>query len=84
MGWHTDPAVTSNVKFEATNQRDNFDPECLRSDVSYHTVSFIYEVQVSNESIFIAYDKPYTFSQDLKYFIDSIRNKKEYRSYLQI
>ena len=44
MGWHVDPKVTSNVKFESTNQRNNFDPECLRSDISYHTVSFIYEV----------------------------------------
>lgn len=44
MGWHIDPKVTSNVKFEATNQRLNFDPEALRSDMSYHTVSFIYEV----------------------------------------
>ena len=37
-----------------------------------------------NESIYIAYDKPYTYSQDLKQLIDSVRDNKEYRPYLQV
>lgn len=56
----------------------------MRTDRSYHTMTFVYEVQELNESIFIAYDKPYTYSQDLKQLIDSVRDNKAYRPYLQV
>jgi len=61
-GWHVDPNVTMNVKFYQTNQNEYYDTACVRRDRTYHTLSFIYRVQNDNESLFFAYDEPYTYS----------------------
>jgi hypothetical protein len=61
-GWHVDPEVTYSVKFFQSNQNDNFDPELIRREKNYHTMSFIYKTLHKNESTFFAYDEPYTYS----------------------
>jgi hypothetical protein len=83
-GWHTDPCVTQNVKFFQTNQNDNFDQTCIRRERVYQTVSFIYSVQRESDSIYFAYDQPYTYSQDLRVFLDSIRFNRAYSPFLQV
>ena len=42
-GWHVDPEVTYSVKFHPSNQNDNFDPELIKREKNYHTMSFIYK-----------------------------------------
>lgn len=49
-----------------------------------HTLSFIYQVQRENESVYFAYDEPYTYSQDLKKYLDKIRNDPKHSDKLQI
>ena len=36
-----------------------------------------------NESVYFAYDRPYTYSQNLKQFMESIRDEKKYNNYLR-
>jgi hypothetical protein len=84
QGWHVDPLVTYNVKFFTTNQNENFDFEWIKRERTYHTMSFIYKVQNKNESIFFAYDEPYTYSQNLKTFMDGIRNDLSLQRILQV
>lgn len=74
VGWHTDSKVTHSINFFKTDQNDCFDPQNYQRDKQYYTLTFIYEVQQLNEAVFLAYDKPYTYSQDLKKFVDQIRN----------
>ena len=83
-GWHIDPAVTSELKFFVTDQKANFDAQFSGRDRQYYTISFIYTVQQPSEIIYMAYDRPYTFSQDLKKFMDSKRNEKRYSRILRI
>jgi len=62
LGWHVDPKVTYGIQFFKTDQTNNFDPTEPTKNKSYHTVSFIYEIQSLNESVYFAYDTPYTYS----------------------
>lgn len=47
-------------------------------------MSFIYKVQNKNESIFFAYDEPYTYSQNLKTYMDGIRDDPNLQGILQV
>ena len=47
-------------------------------------MSFIYKTLHKNESVFFAYDEPYTYSQDLKRMIDGVRNDSQYSTILQV
>ena len=83
-GWHIDPLVTTDVKFFPTDMKNNFDEEFTKTEQKWHTVSFIYVVQKQGESIYFAYDRPYTFSVDLKSFMSSIRNDMKLNKILRI
>ena len=83
-GWHHNPNVTQEVRFHPTDQAANFDNEFLSKERAYSTLSFIYVVQEENESVFFAYDPPYTFSKNLKAYIDSLRYNAKYSSILRI
>jgi hypothetical protein len=74
VGWHIDAKVTYSINFYKTDQNDCFDPQNFHRDKQFYTLSFIYEVQQKNEAVFLAYDKPYTYSQDLKKLVDGVRN----------
>ena len=44
-GWHTDPDITSNVRYYATDKNEEFDFEVsVSTEVKYYTLSFVYEV----------------------------------------
>ena len=47
-----------------------------------YTLSFVYEVQSINENVYLAYDQPYTYNENLKNFIDKLRNNFKYREYM--
>ena len=64
--WKVDHTKTSNVKFCLTDQEKNFDSDFFNKDRTYYTLSFIYRVDELNETIYFAYDRPYTFSQDYR------------------
>ena len=81
-GWHCDPNITTEIKFFQTDQKDNFDKQFYFKEKVFSTMSFVYVVQNANERIKFAYDKPYTYSGDLKAFIDKIRNNQKYQDIL--
>ena len=83
-GWHFDPLVTTDVKFFPTDMKNNFDEQFADTEQKWHTVSFIYVVQKQGESIYFAYDRPYTYSVDLKNFMSSIRNDQKLSKILRI
>jgi cytosolic carboxypeptidase protein 2/3 len=83
-GWHVDPEVTYSVKFHPSNQNDNFDPELIKREKNYHTMSFIYKTLHKNESVFFAYDEPYTYSQNLKNMVHGIRNDPNFSQILKV
>ena len=45
-------------------------------------MSFIYKTLNKNESVYFAYDEPYTYSQHLKQLIDGIRDDPKLSSIL--
>lgn len=83
-GWHVDPAVTQDVKFSTTDQKDNFDKQFYFKQNTFSTLSFIYQVQQDNERVYFAYDRPYTYNSDLRNFMDKIRNARKHQPILQI
>lgn len=74
VGWHIDEKVTYAINFFRSDQTDCFDPQNMHKDKQFYTLTFIYEVQRKNENVFLAYDKPYTYSQDLKQLVDEVRD----------
>ena len=57
---------------------------CVNPEKTYYTLSFIYEVQAKNESVFLAYDQPYNYSENLERFVSSIRNNPSLSDFLQV
>ena len=37
-----------------------------------------------NESVYFAYDEPYTYSQNLKSFVDAVRNNMKFNNILRV
>ena len=70
--WHINAAVTTGTKFYPTTQDQSFDSEFANRDRNYSTLRFIYTVSKLDESIFFAYDVPYTFSGDLTRYLKSL------------
>ena len=64
--------------------KNNFDEEFANTEIKWSTVSFIYVIQNKNESVYLAYDRPYNYSVDLKKFMNSIRNDKKLNNILRI
>ena len=55
-----------------TDQSSNFDSEFLNREKCYYTLTFVYVVQELDETIFFAYDTPYTYSHDLFYYMKNL------------
>lgn len=70
--WSVSGAVTASVKFYPTTQDPSFDQEFLNKERNFYTLSFIYTVTTLNESIFFAYDVPYTFNGDLTRYLKKL------------
>lgn len=70
--WTINGSVTASTKFYMTTQDPSFDPEFINKERNYYTLSFVYTVTTMNESIFFAYDVPYTFNGDLIRYLKSL------------
>ena len=62
----------------------NFDKEFYSKEKTYFTLSFVYIVQSENESLYFAYDEPYSYSEDYMEYIQKLNNERRYSNFLQI